>query len=603
MLYILFLVLAILYNLEKFRKERAAFISSIIEAKNSSHREMILGHYFYIFIFEGFLALIVAHLVTERAMVIGILELGGVYLGLLFLGFYLYQFFIRYVEKHTNLELYDSFKNHLVKELRVNFAMIMLPILTYSLINWAFQDSVYNEWGSLWFVGLLFNIIFVSVLTIVCSVILMLRLIPNREITEPEYLEIINKRLHQIKQPHMRIRWIETDVKNAFVVGLKLLKFSNQTMFIGRSLRNTLTLEEFDAVISHELGHVANRHIHKRVIDLMKNFLSIVFGTAFILFMVLGLSFLYWGDDAYLHSTATTVTCILLSLGWFIFNYSILFDTIRSHEYESDAFAVMELGADFYAFKSALEKLTSKDEIPEYLRTLTGKKNKRGPLSRWVMRTFSTHPEISERMSFLEYKMQRGLPFNYYVSTLQRVKKWLGHLLDWKVSVPLATMLVLTIVWSAWNLKHGAEAIAFINHADSEAIMKKKDLVSKINSRPQLVGQTLMYFVVKKKDEKLIDHFLNHGADKGKTLMYISQLKDYDLFQKYYDRFQPELTEDEYFLVLRKTAQLNFTEGYRLLVNARQFEVLHPDYKEDVSRLHEFNRSRKPASVTESDKK
>jgi hypothetical protein len=162
MLYILFLVLAIAYNIKKFRKERAAFLSSIIEATHTSHREMILSHYFYVFIFEGFLALIVAHLITERAMAIGILGLGIVYLCLVFLGFFLFQIFIRYVERHTNVELYNSFKNHLIKELRVNFAVIMMPILIYSLINWAFQDSVYNEWGSLWFIGLRFSLILFS---------------------------------------------------------------------------------------------------------------------------------------------------------------------------------------------------------------------------------------------------------------------------------------------------------------------------------------------------------------------------------------------------------------------------------------------------------
>ena len=61
MFYILFMVLAVAYNLKKFRKERDAFLSSLIAAKNPGHREMILSHHFYIFIFEGFLALIVAH--------------------------------------------------------------------------------------------------------------------------------------------------------------------------------------------------------------------------------------------------------------------------------------------------------------------------------------------------------------------------------------------------------------------------------------------------------------------------------------------------------------------------------------------------------------
>lgn len=599
MLYLLFIVLAIAYNLKKFRKERNAFLSSLIEAKHSSHREMILGHHFYIFIFEAFLAIIVAHLITEKAMSVGILGLGFLYLCLVFVGFYLYQFFIRYVERHTHLELYQSFKTHLIKELRVNFAMIMLPILVYSLINWTFQDGVYEEWGSLWFIGLFFNIIFVSVLTIVCSVIIMLRLIPNREITEPEYLEIINKRLAQIQQPNMRVRWIESDIKNAFVVGLKLLRFSNQTMFIGRSLRKTLTMEEFDAVIAHELAHVANRHIHKRVIDLLKNLISVILGISVILFMVLGISSLYWGEDAYLHTVGTSMWCAVLCMGWFIFNYALLFDTIRSHEFEADGYAVIELGASFTALKSALEKLTTTDELPEYLKSITKKNTEKGFVARWLSRTFSTHPELSIRISYLEYKISAGLPFNYYVSSAQKVRMWLGYLLNWRVAAPLTTMLVLSIFWGVRTIQDGQDAIAFIDSSSPEAIIKNKALVSKINSRPLLIGQTMMYFVVRKKDEKLIDYFIREGASKGKTLIYISQMKDYDLLQKYYVKLQSQLSEDEYFLVLRKTAQLNFTEGYRLLVNARRFEDLNPAYKEDLARFHhgEAEATRAPASV------
>jgi Zn-dependent protease with chaperone function len=35
-----------------------------------------------------------------------------------------------------------------------------------------------------------------------------------------------------------------------------------------------------------------------------------------------------------------------------------MFDTIRSHEFEADGYAVMVMGANLEAFKSALEKLT-----------------------------------------------------------------------------------------------------------------------------------------------------------------------------------------------------------------------------------------------------
>jgi Zn-dependent protease with chaperone function len=597
MLYLLFLAIAISYNFWKFRKERKIFLRSLIEAKNTSHREMILGHYFYIFIFEGFLAFIVAYLISERPTSIGILQLGFVYICLLFAGFYIFNFFVRFLEKNTQLELYDSFKNHLVKELRVNFALIMLPILLYSAINWAFQDSVFEEWGGLWFVGIFLNIIFVSVLTIVCSVILMLRLIPNRKITEPEYLEIINMRLSQIGQPNMRIRWIESDIKNAFVVGLKLLKFSNQTMFIGRSLRTNLSMEEFDAIICHELGHVANRHIHKRVIDLLKNFLSIILGISFIILMLIGISFLYWWEDAHLYTSTITFFCTLSCLLWFFFNYLMLFDTLRSHEYEADAFAVMVLGANHQAFKTALQKLSTPDELPEHLQRISRNTSKKGVLVRWISKIFSTHPDLSERLFNLEYKLAAGLPFNYYVSSFQKMKRRLRHLFELKILVPITLSFLIAIIWCGYSVKQGTEDILFISHASPGEIKGNKSIVPKLNKRPHLVGNTLMYYIVKRKDHKLIDHFVAAGADKGKTLIYLSQMKDYELFSKYYMQFNGQLSEDQYFLILRKAAEMNFTEGYRLLVNSSQFEALHPSYKEDVSLLYQINNERRPASV------
>ena len=596
MLYALFLGIAIIYNLRKFVKERKDFLSSLIDAKSESHREMILGHHFYIFVFEAFLSLLVAHFISDKSETLGLIALGTVYVGLIFLGFFLYRFFVRYVEKHTNLELWARFKSYITKELRVSFAIILLPMLIYSLINWTFQDEVFKEWGDWWFIGLLFNVIFVSVLTIVCSVIIMLRLIPNREISEPEYLNIIHKHLAKIDVPHMRVRWIETDIKNAFVVGLKLLSFSNQTMFIGRSLRNKLTMEEFDAVVAHELAHVANRHIHKRVIELLKNFISVMIGTFLLMFLIMGLATLYYGEDSALHTGNIAIFCVAGILGWFLLNYSVLFDTFRSQEFEADAYAVMVLGASADALESALRKLTATDELPEYLKRHTKKNEKKNFATKWLAKNFSTHPDLETRVSSLHYKMAADLPFNHYVSSIKRLRKWFAHFFQWKVFVPSGSAVAILIMWGAYNLKTGREALLFVQRSSTEEIMANKNLIRKINSRPLLLGPSLMSAIVKKQDPELIDYFLEHGASKGKTLVYLSQQNDFPLFRKYFDQFEGELTGDEYYLILRESAQTNFTEAYRYLVNAKHFEELKPSFKESVTRIHNTP-SRRPASV------
>ena len=596
MLYTLFLVIAVLYNVRKFSKERAVFLNSLVSATNTQHREMILSHHFHIFIFEAFLGFIVSHLISEGEFAIGLLGFGLIYVLLVGAGLFLYQYFLKFVEKTTGLVLRETFNQHVVKEFRVSFALIILPILLYSLLNWTFQNDTLgeSESGSLMIVEFLTNIIFVSVLTISCTVIIMLRLLPNREITEPEYMDVINKRLNQIGMPNMRVKWIETDIKNAFVVGLKLLRFSNQTMFIGRNLRTMLTIEEFDAVIAHELAHVANRHIHKRVIELLKNFVSAIVGFGLLMMVTLLFFYLYLGEDLSLYEKTVAFSCMVTCLSWLFFNYSLFFDTIRSHEYEADAYAVMEMGASLESFKSALTKLSAPDEMPEYLKAKRPAPKKKNILTK----IYSTHPELDARFYSLENKIAMGLPFNYYVSTPQKIRSKIALLFQWKVSVPLAAVFAVVAVWSTLSVKEGIRMVNFVKQKDPEAILKSELLVQKINTKPYLFGKSLMYYIVQKQNPELLDHFLNQGADPGRTLMYLSETKNFDLFKVYYASYASNLSEDEYYLILLKSADVNFTDGYRYLVNTSQFDTLKSDYKSELARNHRTqSKSRAPASV------
>ena len=364
-------------------------------------------------------------------------------------------------------------------------------------------------------------------------------------------------------------------------------------MFIGRSLRKTLTIEEFDAVIAHEVAHIANRHIHKRVIELMKNFIVVFFGITFLMLFVFGCSYLYWGEDTFVHSSSISFWLASVTIFWIFFNYSLFFDTIRSHEFEADAFAVMELGASYEALHSALLKLTNTEELPEYLRR--HKKKPKNWVTVWITRNFSTHPSLEDRMGFLSHKMLSGLPFNYYVSTPQKIRQWLGRFVQWRITVPTITAMGVVFALGVISIKKGFEQIEFIHYASVEEIKARKDLVADINSKPLIVQQSLMYFIVKKNDPHLIDYFIEQGADKGKTLSYISMLKDYKLFETYYSRYESFLSDEEYYLLLMRTAHNNFTDGYRLLVNAKRFEELSPSYKHDISREHD--QSRRPASA------
>ena len=73
MVYGLFIIIAILYNLRKFSKEKTIFLESLMNAQSGQHREMILSHQFHIFIFEAFLGFVISHVISERTFAIGIL--------------------------------------------------------------------------------------------------------------------------------------------------------------------------------------------------------------------------------------------------------------------------------------------------------------------------------------------------------------------------------------------------------------------------------------------------------------------------------------------------------------------------------------------------
>jgi len=594
MIYFLFLAIAALYNWRTFYRERDNFFRSVIEAKTINHREMILGHHFYIFVLESFIGLIVAHLISEQSFELGILSLGVVYILLLFWGFLVYQIFLFYIERTTGIFLRDSFKQHLVKEMRINFSLVFLPILIYSLINLTFQDSVFKDWGSLWFIGLTFNILFVSVLTITCTAIIMLKLIPNREITEEKYLKIIHSRLQQAGIPELRLRWIEADVKNAFVVGLKLLRFTNHTLFIGRELRTMLTDSEFDAVICHELSHVANRHNSKRLIEFIKNFISIIIGAIFIVFFILGMAFLFWGEESIVHTGSIAILSVFFTFFWFIFNYALLFDTFRSHEFESDGFAVIKLGVNFDDWMNALKKLTDNSHLPEYLKS---KKNIDEPnyfLKKFKM-LFSTHPKLEERADLLKFKIEKGLSYNYYFSHTQKMRLFFGYVFQLKIALPVLGVSFLSLIWFALNIKTGQDLITWVSSATREEMLLREDLVEDINTSPLILGPKLLFYVVKKEDPKLIDHYISRGADKAKLLLYLSEIKNISLFQKYFKKFGASISDDEYFLILRKSAQIDFVDGYRFLVNDQRFEKLDSGYKENVSKIIQLKRM--PAQI------
>jgi len=596
MLYGFFLILAIAYNAFKFSKEREFFLQSLVDAGTEDHRNMILTHHFHIFMFEASIGMIAAILLSD-SVPLGIVITGLIYICFVFFGLYLYQYFLKYLEKKTSLELRHSFNRNFLKEFRVSFSIMFIPILLYSILSWTFQENDFSADSGFAFIEIILNVIFVSVLTISCTVAVMLKLIPHRDITENAYSEIIKKRLNQIGLPDMRVKWIETDMKNAFVVGLQLWRFSNQTMFIGKKLRELLTPEEFDAVVAHELAHVANRHIQKRVVELVKTFLLVVVGSSIVFSLFFTLSYLIFDEDVRLYFSTITIISTWAMLLWLALSYSFFFDIIRSHEYEADAYAVLELGASKEALISALKKITSPEEgIPDYVKK---KQNSNKTVFSGITKFFSTHPSIEDRERMLQMKVFRNLPFDYYISLPHKLRKVFSYGFNWKFLGATGVSFAFAFTWIVIQLNHGKELVALANKLSNEEIIKNERLVESINVKPKIFGPSLMHSIVKRQDPTVIDYFLRNGANPARTMVYLIETKNMDLFKHFYSQYERKLSLDEYYLVLHKSAEINFTEGYRYLVNAPRFESLKSEFKMSIA-AEQANRpstDRKPAST------
>ena len=380
-------------------------------------------------------------------------------------------------------------------------------------------------------VDLFGHILFVSVLSIICSVTVMMKLIPNCEVTEPEFQEIIQRRLQEANLSYIRIRWIEAEFKNAFVVGINFPFFKHQTMFIGRPLRTILNAEEFDAVICHEIAHIRQGHMAKRLISIFWHILRCSIGSIATILSAILLFTMIFGIEGQFYASLYTpyiVGAVFLS---FIFSYFLFFDAIRSQEYEADAIAVLDFGCRIEMLESGIKKLMVSDNP-------YAKPEKTTVFAKF----FSTHPSLEERIQMLQKKVNEGLPFDHKISFFRRISTFSLSLLQLRYFAPLALVLCLGIYFCINNVqKFSEQRFVFATLTDEELIANEY-LNNNVNDRP-LIGHSNLYYVMNRKNSKIIDHFLSRGADPEKVMYYLNIINDPRLTARYVHKLFDRVSE------------------------------------------------------------
>jgi hypothetical protein len=237
------------------------------------------------------------------------------------------------------------------------------------------------------------------------------------------------------------------------------------------------------------------------------------------------------------------------------------------------------------------------DDLPDYMKAKSKKQTNKNSYTYWFEKNFTTHPELEDRIHSVEKKISADLPFDHYVSRLKKIRNSFAILLDWRYATPLASCFIIFFTWTFFSIRSGDHLVQFVKSNDSKAILNNREIQNSINKKPYIVGKSLMSFIVKKRDSQLIDYYLKNGADPGRAMIYLAETKDFNLFKKFYVNYAPKLSQDEYYLVLLRTAELNAVDSYRFLVNSNKFELLNPEYKtEVVDHMRVQHRERKPAS-------
>jgi heat shock protein HtpX len=220
---------------------------------------------------------------------------------------------------------------------------------------------------------------------------------------DPELYNVVEEMAIAAGVPPPPVYLIEDSALNAFATGRDP---EHAALAITRGLRETLTRDELQAVMAHEMSHV--RHFDIRLAMLLATLVGLV-----VLLSDFFMRGVFWGgvgrrggrrggDNA--GGAALLVLAIVLAIVAPLFAKIIQLAASRQREYLADAGAVA-LTRNPDAMISALRRLGGDKEVLEAANRATAHLYIVQPIKKWEARSkglFATHPSIEDRIGRLE---------------------------------------------------------------------------------------------------------------------------------------------------------------------------------------------------------
>ncbi|MDB2682790.1 M48 family metallopeptidase [Alphaproteobacteria bacterium] len=276
---------------------------------------------------------------------------------------------------------------------------IRQPALTEDAF--AFGNSIIYQWWPVILAGVI--IWFIIAYFFHATMIRKLsRANPVNRIDEPELYNLLeNLCISQgMTMPHLNI--IETHARNAFASGIDQKSYA---VTVTRGLMNSLTKDELEGVLAHELTHIQNRDVRLLIVTVI--FTGMIGFAAQMVWRNLRYGYIYSGRQRGKGGGILIMLGIAAVL-WIGYMATLFmrFALSRKREYMADAGAVM-MTKNPEAMMRALMRISGKDNIPETtddIMMMCVENRKR------FMGLFATHPPIEHRIRALSEMTGTPIP-------------------------------------------------------------------------------------------------------------------------------------------------------------------------------------------------
>lgn len=221
---------------------------------------------------------------------------------------------------------------------------------------------------------------------------------PVTETEMPQVYAMVRRLTMQMGMPEPSIHVIDSPQPNAFATGRSP---KHAAVAVTTGILQTLTDDELEAVLGHELAHVRNR-------DILIGSIAAMIGAA--LSVVARMGFWFGGGNDRNNPLGAIAAILSLIIAPFV-AMLIQFAISRTREFQADASGAEITGRPLQ-LASALEKISAgTSRIPMRVNEATSQLFIDNPLKavrgRGMSRWFSTHPPVEERIERL-HQMAMG---------------------------------------------------------------------------------------------------------------------------------------------------------------------------------------------------